>query len=228
MTTTTTGGTWWGEGGAPWMAGTGPGRRGGHRHGPGFGGFGHGSHGGHGGPPGWLRGAFGGHPPFGGFGRFGGSPGRRGRGDVRLAVLGLLADEPMHGYQLIREVARRSRGSWRISPGSVYPMLSALEDEGKVSSDEEGGRRSFQLTDAGRSEYAARAEEFAALWEADDEPWMQDWQDLKGQLEQVLAAAVQVSSEGTESQRERAAELLEDTRRALYRVLAEDDQEPES
>jgi len=184
--------------------------------GPGFGpggghGFGHGF--GPGGPP-WLR----------GFSPFGGAPPRRERGDVRLAVLGLLAEEAMHGYQLIRAVARRSDGSWRISPGSVYPMLSLLEDEGLVVADDSGGRKSFGLTAAGRDEAQSRHAEFEALWDHTADPATQGWQDLAGLVAQVAAAAVQVGSEGTEAQRERAADVLEEARRALYRLLADDDE----
>ena len=140
-------------------------------------------------------------------------------------MLGLLAQEPMHGYQLIREVARRTDGSWRLSPGSVYPTLSQLEDEGLVVADDSGGRRSFGLTDAGRAEAASRVDEFDALWAEPADPEAQGWHDLAGLVAQVAAAAVQVGAEGTETQRERAATLLEDTRRALYRLLAEADGE---
>ena len=206
MDGTTAPGAWWEQ---AWMTGRrGRGGRRGHGWGHGFGPAG--------GPP-WMRGA--GFPPFGG------PAGRRGRGDVRLAVLGLLAEEPMHGYQLIREVAQRSRGSWRISPGSVYPTLSQLEDEGLVTSDDSGGRRSFDLTAAGRAEVATRADEYSALWAEDDDVDTQGWQDLAGLLAQVGAAAMQVGSEGSEVQRERAAVLLEDTRRSLYRLLADDEEE---
>lgn len=130
----------------------------------------------------------------------------------------------MHGYQLMREVAQRSRGSWRISPGSVYPTLSQLEDEGLVTSDDSGGRRSFDLTAAGRAEVATRADEYAALW-VDDDTDEHGWQDLAGLVAQVGAAAMQVGAEGTELQRERAAVLLEDARRSLYRLLADDEPE---
>jgi DNA-binding PadR family transcriptional regulator len=171
-----------------------------------------------------MRGGF---PP--GFSPFGGpQQPRRGRGDVRLVVLGLLAEEPMHGYQLIREVARRSEGSWRLSPGSVYPMLSQLEDDGLVVADDSACRRSFGLTEAGRAEAESRADEFDELWADPADPDAQGWHDLAGLVAQVAAAAVQVGSEGTQTQRERAATLLEDTRRSLYRLLAEADGEQTS
>src|SRR3954466_13073051 len=94
-----------------------------------------------------------GPPPFGswaggpGFGR--GSRARR--GDVRAALLVLLADEPRNGYGLMQEIEARSEGAWRPSPGSVYPALQQLEDEGLVRAEESGGRRLFTLTDEGRA-----------------------------------------------------------------------------
>jgi DNA-binding PadR family transcriptional regulator len=185
----------------------------GHGLGRGFGhGWGHGGWGHPGFPP-WLR----------GFSSFGG-PGsrRRGRGDVRLALLGILAEEPMHGYQLIREIAQRSEGRWRASPGSVYPTLSQLEDEGLVGAEQSAGRRVFHLTDEGRAEVSERAAEFTALWTPDDEASWQQQGDLAGLVMQVGAATMQVASAGTDDQRERAAELLEQTRRSLYRLLADE------
>jgi DNA-binding PadR family transcriptional regulator len=177
------------------------------------GGWGHGGYG-HPGLPPWLRG----FPPFGGPGSR-----RRGRGDVRLALLGILAEAPMHGYQLIREIAQRSEGRWRVSPGSVYPTLSQLEDEGLVHAEQSGGRRVFDLTDEGRTEVSERAEEFDALWADEDEASWQQHGDLAGLVMQVGGAAMQVASAGTDDQREQAAEILEDTRRSLYRLLAEED-----
>ncbi len=169
------------------------------------------------GPPPWMRGL--------GFAPFGPPEGtRRDRGDVRLAVLGLLVEQPMHGYQLIREIANRSAGGWRVSPGSVYPTLSALEDDGLVEAEEGDGRRAFSLTEEGREEAARRAEEYAALWDRVAEPAADGRGDLAGLVFQVGAAAMQVGAAGTEAQRERAAELLEQTRRSLYRLLADDEE----
>ena len=91
------------------------------------------------------RGGFGGGPFFG--------PGRRaGRGDIRAAILTLLAEEPMHGYQVIQVISERSGGNWTPSPGSVYPTLQQLEDEGLIeAAASESGRRVFALTDDGRA-----------------------------------------------------------------------------
>src|SRR6266567_4286449 len=115
----------------------------------------HGRHGGPFGPGG--PGGFGGGGFGGGFGGWGGpfGPGgfgrgpKVGRGDVRAAILVLLTEGPMHGYQVIHELTDRSGGMWRPSPGSVYPTLQLLEDEGLVRSEEVEGKRIFQLTEAG-------------------------------------------------------------------------------
>ena len=92
-----------------------------------------------------------------GFGRSDIARGRAGRGDIRAAILALLAEEPMHGYQIMRELNERSGGAWRVSPGSVYPTLSQLEDEELVQAEQQGGKRVFSLTDAGTVQTAAPA-----------------------------------------------------------------------
>src|SRR5271157_3954308 len=123
---------------------------------------GHGRHGGHRcrsfGPG--ARGEFAG-PGFGGFSP--GGPRGRGRkarrGDIRTAALLLLAEEPRNGYQIMQEVEERSGGVWRPSPGSVYPALQQLEDEGLIRSEEVDGRKLFALTDAGRELVTERGDE---------------------------------------------------------------------
>ena len=166
-----------------------------------------------------MRG-FGG-PGFGGPRGGGRGRGRARRGDVRLAVLRLLADEPRNGYQLMQTIEERSGGNWRPSPGSMYPTLSQLEDEGLIRSVDEEGTRLFQITDAGREHLETRA----------DEP--DPWTPTDGRSEHAMAelgplvigigkAVWQVASVGTEQQRARALELLDETRRGLYRILAED------
>ena len=167
---------------------------------------------------------------FGGPG-FGGPRGGRGRGrgrarrgDVRLAVLRLLADEPRNGYQLMQTIEERSGGEWRPSPGSMYPTLSQLEDEALIRSAEADGSRVFEITDAGREHLETRA----------DEP--DPWTPSDGRSENAMAelgplvigigkAVWQVASVGSEPQRARALELLDETRRGLYRILAEDPDE---
>ena len=195
-------------------AGGGQGRRG-QRHGGRHGGQGFGGGFGPAGPAG-FGGGFG--PGFGGFGR---GP-RVGRGDVRVALLALLAEQPMHGYQMIREITERSGGAWRPSPGSVYPVLALLEDEGLVRAEEADGRRVFHLTDAGAA--------YAAAHRADPLPWDEaagavddTMRELRSIAMQVGAAVMQVAHAGTEAQVTQARDVLTQTRRTLYRILAEDE-----
>ena len=162
----------------------------------------------------------------GGPGPFGRGPrgrgrGRARRGDVRLAVLRLLADEPRNGYQLMQAIEERSDGQWRPSPGSMYPTLSQLEDEGLIGSTASEGSRQFTITDAGHEHLQTRAGE--------PDPWtpVQDADETAmselGPLVIAIGKAVwQVASVGDEAQRTRATELLAETRRGLYRILAED------
>jgi DNA-binding PadR family transcriptional regulator len=146
--------------------------------------------------------------------------GRAGRGDIRAAILALLGEQPMHGYQIMRELTERSGGAWRISPGSVYPTLSQLEDEELVQAEQQGGKRVFSLTDAGRAEAEAGP---SAPWQdvASDVP--QGVLELRDLMFQLRAAARQVVHAGSEKQIVDAAALLRETRRRLYQLLAEDD-----
>jgi len=162
------------------------------------------------------RGPFGGPPPFGG-GR-----GRRRRGDVRLALLLLLAEEPRNGYQLMQTIEERSGGSWRPSPGSVYPTLAQLEDEGLVRSLQRDGGKVFELSDAGREHVAGR-DQAPPPWD-DDERDAGSLPQLGTLIIQVGKAAWQVGQVGDEQQTARACETLADTRRALYRILAGDEE----
>jgi DNA-binding PadR family transcriptional regulator len=150
---------------------------------------------------------------------FGGGRGRARRGDVRVALLLLLAEEPRNGYQLMQEIEERSGGRWRARPGSVYPALAQLEDEGLVRAIERDGAKLFEITDAGREHIAERSAG-APPWEGEDEP--ATVADLKGQMRQIHVAAIQVLHAGDEDQVTRAAETLAETRRALYRILAEE------
>jgi DNA-binding PadR family transcriptional regulator len=172
------------------------------------------------------RGGFGFGGPFG----FGPPPGRGGRarrGDVRTALLTLLAEEPRNGYQLMQEIERRSDGVWRPSPGSVYPALQQLEDEGLVRSDESEGRKLFHLTDAGR-EAATAASAEGAPWDAASESVDSDAWQLFDVARQVGMAVFQIAQAGTADQLAAAREILNNTRRALYGVLAEDEDAPPS
>lgn len=165
-------------------------------------------------PPWDRRGGFG--PGFRGRGR------KAARGDVRASVLALLAEQPMHGYQIISELAERSNGAWRPSPGSVYPVLQQLQDEGLVRVEETDGRRVVHLTDAGREYVEQHADELTAPWEAVGAAHSTQTMDLMTSVRAVTGAAWQVAQAGTDAQQEQAARLLGETRRNLYLILAED------
>jgi len=179
--------------------------------GPGFG-FGGGGPG-FGGPPGW-----GGR---GGRGR-GGRGGRARRGDVRAAVLLLLAETPRNGYQIIQELADRSRGAWRPSPGSVYPVLQQLEDEGLVVSTTADVGRLYRITDAGTAYVEANRADMGKPWEDAADAVGQPRIEFAQLTHQVMGAMKQVLHAGTDRQITQAAAVMADTRRALYRILAED------
>ena len=143
---------------------------------------------------------------------------------MRPAVLALLAEEPMHGYQLMQEIRRRTHERWRPSPGSVYPILQQLEDEGLVHTAETGGRRVAELTDAGREHVAGREAEFAALWDdgaPEDEPGADRFAALWHALGELSGAAAQVGYSGTEAQVAEVKKILADARRRVYAVLAD-------
>src|SRR5690348_7446798 len=171
-------------------------------------------------------GPWGDRPPFGGGrgGPFGGGRGRRRRGDVRTALLMLLAEEPRNGYQLMQTIEERSGGRWRPSPGSVYPTLSQLEDEGLVRSIERDGTKLFEITDQGR-ERLNESKTDPAPWAEEDDPQAPDVQRIASLIIQIGKAAWQVAQAGDERQTEKAYQTLAETRRALYRILAQDDQD---
>lgn len=202
------------------------GGRGGHRGSPG-GGRGHGGRGGGEGGRG-AGGPFGFGP--GGFGPFGPGfpwgPFRRGtrarRGDIRAGILALLKESSRNGYQIMQELEQRSQGLWRPSPGSIYPALQQLEDEGLVKSESAGVGRTFQLTDAGRAYVEAHADEIAAPWDAMAGTAGDGLLPLVNLTRQVLEAAVQVAHTGTAAQQAEAQKILSHTRRALYHLLADD------
>jgi len=179
----------------------------------------------------FARRRHGGGDPFGPFGRGGWGKGgnaffgggrRAGRGDIRAAILALLAEERMHGYQIIRELGERTGGAWNPSPGSVYPTLQQLEDEELVQQQKsDTGRRVYELTDAGRE--AAAALPSPAPWEQVAAEAHDEHADLRSLVFQVLGAVRQVAMAGTPDQREKAQEVLRSTRRSLYQILAEED-----
>ncbi len=157
-------------------------------------------------------------------GRYGRRGGRAKRGDVRAAALALLAEEPMNGYQIIQQISDRSGGLWRPSPGSVYPALAQLEDENLVVLQATAGeRRAYALTDAGREYVTGHAEELKAPWSAMSGDAANAAADMATLVRQVHVAAFGVLSAGTDAQMAQARKILAQTRRSLYRILAEDE-----
>lgn len=159
---------------------------------------------------------------FGGGPWFGGGRERKRRGDVRAAVLRLLAEKPRNGYQLMQVIEERSGGRWRPSPGSVYPTLAQLEDEGLIRVSEAGGSKLYELTAAGRGQ-VRRHESHTAPWQAPCGPDDEFTAAVHALLGEVHLAAAQVARAGDVKQLKRAAEQLAQTKRALYRILAEED-----
>jgi len=163
-------------------------------------------------------------PPFAMAGHphgFGGPGSQRARrGDVRTAVLRLLAEKPMHGYQIIQELSQRSAGAWSPSAGSVYPTLQLLADEGLVSAEESGGKKVFSLTETGAAEVAKSAEQPAPWEEA-----AQSGSEGSGYREAVgrlMQAVFQIGKGGSATQVAAAVDVLTDARKKLYAILAED------
>jgi DNA-binding PadR family transcriptional regulator len=161
------------------------------------------------------------HGPWRGMGFGpGGRRSRARRGDVRAAILLLLEEEPRNGYGLMEEIEARSGGAWRPSPGSVYPALSQLEDEGLIEADEGGGRRSFALTDAGRTYVAENRESLGSPWDEAGEGVPSNFVELRTLIGQLGMATLQVAQSGDEKQIDEAKQVLANARKALYRVVA--------
>lgn len=144
---------------------------------------------------------------------------RMSRGDVRAAVLALLAERPMHGYQIIQEIEERSGGSWKPSAGSVYPTLQLLSDEGLISAEEAGGRKTYSLTEAGRADADAGSAR-SAPWKSVPKEGVRATALPKAGVELAQAAA-QVARTGTPEQVQQAVDVIDDARRRLYALLAQ-------
>ncbi|MGE3621001.1 MAG: PadR family transcriptional regulator [Acidimicrobiia bacterium] len=157
-------------------------------------------------------------PPFH-HGHHPGGPRRRmRRGDIRTAVLAVLAEQPRHGYDVIQALEERTEGAWRPSPGSIYPTLQMIEDEGLATVVERDGKRVYELTEAGRAEAQARVEE------AGGPPWSGGpaGSGLRPALAQLRMAVRQVAMAGSKEQVEQAARIVDDARKAIYRLLADE------
>lgn len=179
--------------------------------------------GGFGFPPGFPFGGGAGHDfgggPWGGQRGGGRRRGGRGRPNVRAAVLALLLERPMHGYEIIQELDSRTNGIWRPSPGSIYPTLQLLEDEGLIAPESEGGRKSYRLTDDGRPEAETAAQN--PPWSEIGDDTMNQVQDFRDAAVGIMSALRQVGFNGTPEQRDRALEILNETKRKLYAILAD-------
>ena len=149
-----------------------------------------------------------------------------------MAILAVLADAPLNGYQVIQEIAERTDGAWRPSPGSVYPTISQLEDEGLIEGDDERGRRTLRLSDAGRAYLASHEDEVAEVWApfarerrapgaGDTRAVARTSPSLKPELGRVMNAVWQIITTGTDEQRRDAIGVLVEARRGLYRILAD-------
>lgn len=182
------------------------------------------------GPPPWVAGLF---------GLAQAESGQRGprvrRGDVRSAILDVLREDAMNGYQVMSQIAERTGGAWKPSPGSVYPTIQQLEDEGLIEAVDGPGQRKLKPTHAGWEYINEHADELAAVWEPFAGPRGSegregreggtDFSALKPEIGQVMNAVWQIITTGTDQQRRAAIDVLVDTRRRLYGILAEGEAE---
>jgi DNA-binding PadR family transcriptional regulator len=166
-----------------------------------------------------------GGPGFGpggpGFGPGRGGRGRARRGDVRLAILSLLADAPSNGYGLIKSITERTDGAWKPSPGSVYPTLQQLVDEELIVSDETASKSVFSLTEAGRLYVADNGAEIEKAWAATADDASDADREFQTSLLKLMGVVKQFHHDGSEAQRAAATAKLDETRRALYAILAD-------
>ena len=175
------------------------------------------------GPGAFGPGMFPGFGP-GGFGPGGhrGGRGRARRGDVRLAILSLLADASSNGYGLIKAIAERTDGAWKPSPGSVYPTLQQLVDEELITTegDATGAKGEYSLTDAGRAYVAEQTDAIDAAWSAAaGEAGGSD--EFRESIGKLFGVVQQFRFGVTDAQRAAAIAKLDETRRALYAILAD-------
>jgi DNA-binding PadR family transcriptional regulator len=143
------------------------------------------------------------------------------RGDVRAAALVLLDEEPRNGYQLMQEIEQRSEGHWRPSPGAVYPALAQLEDEGLIRVTEADGKKRFELTDEGKAHVEEHRDQLGTPWDTLRRDVPAGIADVRHVLPQLALAVEQVMRGGTEEQIAKAKEILDDARKAIYRLLAD-------
>ena len=160
-------------------------------------------------PPGMPHGEHGHHGHWAG--------GRVPKGNVRGLLLAALLDGPAHGYELMGRLEGQAGGRWRPSPGSVYPLLQVLEDEGLVRGRDSGGRKVYELTERGRALADAGQLRDLAAGPAAESAHL----DLRAEVHRLHAAAKQVATAGDSAQVQEAVEIVRDARQALYRLLAQ-------
>jgi DNA-binding PadR family transcriptional regulator len=146
--------------------------------------------------------------------------GRMRRGDVRPALLIALLEGPGHGYELIQALERTTDGRWRPSPGSVYPSLQMLADEGLVTASDQDGKRVFELTDTGRAQAEERLAAGGVPWATMDGGRAEEG-GLRAATRELHLAAKQVGLTGSPETVERATAIVTQARKELYRLLAE-------
>jgi len=151
-----------------------------------------------------------------------GRPHKASRGDVRSAILALLREGPLNGYQIMAEIEERSSGAWRPSPGAVYPALAQLADEGLIVGEESGGRRTFRLTDAGLEYVDENPEMARGAWESAEQQEAWRVPGLFAEAARLGHGIVQLAHAGSAAQVRAAERLLKNTRRELYRILADE------
>ena len=148
---------------------------------------------------------------------------RRGRGDVRTAVLMLLVEQPMHGYEMIQQIRERSADAWSPSPGAIYPTIQLLTDEGLITTDEIDGKKVSRLTDAGRSVAAELTATRSAPWDDASSDAGDGAHSLRQAVFHLMSATKQMAMAGTDAQRQRTTEMLDNVRKKIYALLASDD-----
>lgn len=144
---------------------------------------------------------------------------RMGRGDVRVAILSLLAEESMHGYQIIHEIEKRSNGSWKPSPGSVYPTLQLLADEGLIEAHEADGKKTYTLTEKGHDEVKSSR---PAPWDESEARDTSRPTALPHAAAKLAEAVIPIMRNGSAEQVNEAITIVDDARRKLYAILAQD------
>jgi DNA-binding PadR family transcriptional regulator len=147
-------------------------------------------------------------------------PQRKRRGDVRVAILSLLSENPSNGYGLIKQITDRSGGTWYPSPGSIYPTLQQLVDEELVEPTGTGKRTDFQLTATGKEWVATHSGELAQVWQSADARMEAD-AGLHESIAKLMGVIHQLRFAASDAQRAKAIETLDETRRALYAILAD-------